>query len=90
MINFLKKLFRRRSNCYAVIYDVYDPDKDEWDEEFYESFSSPEEATLFFNEAYGSMAQDVYNPRIVIISDPIPGDWNAEHEYRGLSSGVKA
>ena len=89
MINFLKKLFRR-PNDYAVIYDVYNPEKDDWDEEFYEIFSSPEEATRFFNEAYGSMAQDIYNPRIVIISDPIPGDWNTEHEYRGLPVEVKA
>ena len=89
MINFFKKLFRR-PNSYAVIYDVYNPEKDDWDEEFYEIFSSPEEATRFFNEAYGSMADDVHNPRIVIISDVIPGNWNTEREYRGLPSVVKA
>lgn len=74
----IRNLFRRRPRrrvYYAVIYDSWDYDAQEWVDNMYEAFLSPEEAIDMFTTAYGNFPQEVANPRVVQILNPLPGKW---------------
>jgi len=61
---------------YAVIYDSWNETLEDWQDDMYEHFSTPEEAVKMFTQAYGDIPRKVLNPRLVEIIEPIPGNWS--------------
>lgn len=61
--------------AYALIYDIWDLLNGEWIDSSYEAFNSPEEAIKAFTDTFGLIPEDVQNPRVVLILEPVPGQW---------------
>jgi hypothetical protein len=56
---------------YAVVYDYGDRPDIDFDESYYEMFSSPGEARRMFRDAYPSERDEAHNARLVLILGPI-------------------
>ena len=62
---------------YAVIYDSWDGNDDDWRDDMYESFDTPEQAEKTFLDMVGDSPERYRNPRVVLILHPIthPTGW---------------
>ena len=52
---------------YAVIYDSWDGNDDDWRDDMYEPFDTPEQAEKMFLDMVGDDPESYRNPRVVLI-----------------------